>query len=135
MFLVGPSFPSGIWMGKVEIGLQVLPNVFMVSIYLAIIGRHRVDRSIQRVEQMEAGVLDRHASPSTNFMGGQARFAFHEGEQGILLPLADDGIDFPVAQTLTLVNNLWTRIDTNPLGQFSPAVVAAVSLTAFLLTA
>ena len=133
---VGPSFPSCIWMGEVEIGCQVLPNVFMVSKFLALIGRNRVDRSIQRVEQMEAGVLDNLASPSTNFTEhGQASFTFREAEQGILLSLRDDGIDFPVAQTLTLVNNLWTRIDTNPIGQFSPAVVAGVTLTAFLLTA
>ena len=54
-------------MGEVEIGLQVLPNVFMVSKFLAVIGRNREDRSIQRVEQMEAGVLDILASGSTDF--------------------------------------------------------------------
>ena len=33
---VGPSFPSCIWMGEVEIGLQVLSNVFMMSKFLAV---------------------------------------------------------------------------------------------------
>ena len=64
---VGPTFPSCIWMGEVEIGLQVLPNDFMVSKFLAIIGCDWVDRSIQRVEPMEAGVLDSLGSASADF--------------------------------------------------------------------
>ena len=54
-------------MGEVEIGCQVLSNVFMVSKFLAIIGCDRVDRSIQRVQQMEAGQLDGLVSPSADF--------------------------------------------------------------------
>ena len=54
-------------MGEVEIGCQVLSNVFMVSKFLAVLGRNRVDRSIQRVQQMEAGQLDGLGSASADF--------------------------------------------------------------------
>ena len=54
-------------MGEVEIGLQVLSDEFMVSNFLAIIGCDCVDRSIQWVQQMEAGQLDGLGSASADF--------------------------------------------------------------------
>ena len=54
-------------MGEVEIGLQVLSDEFMVSKFLAIVGCDSVDRSIQRVQQMEAGPLDGLGSASVDF--------------------------------------------------------------------
>ena len=54
-------------MGEVEIGLQVMSDEFMVSKFLAIIGCDCVDRSIQRVQQMEASQLDGQGSASADF--------------------------------------------------------------------
>ena len=54
-------------MGEVEIGLQVMSDEFMVSKFLTIIGCDSVDRSIQRVQQMEASQLDGLGSASADF--------------------------------------------------------------------
>jgi hypothetical protein len=47
------------------------------------------------------------------------------------VPLADQGVDFPVAQTFTSLDNLWTLFNTDPIWQFSTPVILAITLAMF----
>ena len=64
---------------------------------------------------------------------GEPRFSFGESHQGLFVPFSDNGIYFPVAQTLSAVDNGWTFFDAAAIRQFASSIVLSVAFAAFLL--
>ena len=65
----------------------------------------------------------------------QSRFTLDQGHYGLFMPFTDHGVNFPVTQPLTSFNLSWALLNTNTLRELSPAIVAAVAFTTFLLAA
>lgn len=123
-------------MGKIEIGVQLLRNLLMASKLLTVVGREGVHKCFIGFQVACDCFLDRLSRASFHLVDpGQAGLALGEGHNSLLVPFADDGILFPISQTLALFHNGRSLLDTYPVSDSSTAIIAAVTLATLLLAA
>ena len=66
---------------------------------------------------------------------GQSRLALGQGNQYTAVIPADDGIQFPVTNAGTFLDNCRADINRNPVGNLSTAIMASVTFFVLLPTA
>src|SRR3972149_5248642 len=133
---ISASFPGGIRMSKEEIGFQFPSDPFVLGKLFAIIPGDRLHAIGDWLKQVNHGLADLLCcAPFDLPQQDQPRFSLRQGDDSLAMPFANDCIHFPVTHPLTLIDNLWARLDAHSIGQFSTSVITAIAFAALLLAA
>jgi hypothetical protein len=119
-----------------EIRLQLLGHSFVFSKFLAIIRRESMQAIRNWMEQLNPSLANLVGSASIHFaQQGEARLTFCQGDNGLAMPLASEGVHFPITDPQTFLDNSWSLFNAHSVGQLATTVVAAIAFAAFLLAA
>jgi len=108
----------------------------MVSKLFTIIRHQRKHMGFSRFQKADNRFLYGFRCTSIHFSDqGKTSFSLCEGHNCLASTFTQNSINFPIPQALTLIDDLWTLLYASTIRQFATAIVAAVSLAAFLLAA
>ncbi len=119
--------------GEVEADAGGFFDVLVAMEFGAVIGSDCFD-------VVTEGIDERYHAPIESFFGSVleladdevAGFAFDQGNDAVLGAVAHDGIDFPVADGVSSLNDRWSLGDVALAGQAAPAVVGTVAFSSLL---
>ena len=122
-------------MSKVKSRIQLLSNGFMFRKLFAIIRGNSVNRLFHMRQQSHDSLSDGGGRPSFHMRYQSVhRLALVQGDQGLLMAFADDGIHLPVTDACLPVHNLGALINTDLIHQRPTALIATITLLTFFLT-
>lgn len=106
-------------MCEVDVGLKALGDVVLVSEFLAVIQRERVNRFLDRLKQAGGGVSGLLSSLHGDLADeGEARLALHQRDECPAPATVDNGVALPVAYAFPLVHHrCQVHLDSNVLGR------------------
>jgi hypothetical protein len=65
----------------------------------------------------------------------EARFAFYQGDNPLMMSFANNRVYFPIGGPLALFYNYWSFFNAHSVWQLTTPVIAAIAFTSFLLAA
>ena len=135
MFSFAP-FPGSIRMSEKEIRLQFLGDPFVFSKFLAIICGESMQTIHTWLEQPNHSLTHLVGSASIHFaQQGKTRFTVCQGDDGLAMPFANEGVHFPITDPLAFLDDFRSLLNANPVWQLATAVIAAIAFAPFLLAA
>ena len=96
-----PLFPRGVRVSEIDLGVQHFCDVLVFSELSSVVGGDGKDMTLERPEQLDYDlghslcVLSLRGLCHEHLLCG----ALHDGDNGSFAVLADDGVQFPVAET------------------------------------
>ncbi len=110
-------------MSKVEIETELGGDDFVVREFLAVVGGQGVHVVSERSQLFENGLRDTVSrAPFDLVHQGQTRFAFVERDDRLAPALTNDGIDFPIAESLPRGHNFRSLVDADAIGEYSTSI-------------
>lgn len=130
--LVGTTLPRGVEMREVKVGSEPLCDPFMFGELATVVGRQRMNASLDRCEHRDHGIRHNLGSLVLDVSDQRiARLTFVERHERLLMDGTDNQIGLPITEATARIDNGWTLLNRHLIRDDAPVTSTIAFRRAF----